>query len=385
MQTGASIKDPKFLHALQEREKAVEIMKEALHNTGNVLRTWVQHFDRKFVDEEEGEAQSFASDAAAEQQRQEIESLRAEAPQVQQLKEKLAEVDAKQEKLKTENKQPVAKAHFLFWALSPRYVKEVESCSVRVARRAGAMPWNGGTSSASSSNLPAQPPASTGSSSSSSSWRRTPGAHLLQSKSNEGRFPSVVMIDPYFRDVALSNLLHWLEEDTAPPSEEPSSGQRKPLQRLVQPRSHRFAGSSASSCSAAPAGSSSSLPSASAILVGQLLRRPTTTTARQRSTGRRGHKFQPHPAPLHHFYHCSRPHPAPLLLHHFSFFELPREVPGSNQLAEGSTNYSGGTTSTPFRHVHGPHAKRRPVLHGLVIQEWEAADSGSAAGRQEAR
>jgi len=48
MQTGASIKDPKFLHALQEREKAVEIVKEALHNTGNVLRTWVQHFDRKF-------------------------------------------------------------------------------------------------------------------------------------------------------------------------------------------------------------------------------------------------------------------------------------------------------------------------------------------------
>ena len=44
-----SFQDPKFLHALQEREKAVEIVKEALHNTGNVLRTWVQHFDRKFV------------------------------------------------------------------------------------------------------------------------------------------------------------------------------------------------------------------------------------------------------------------------------------------------------------------------------------------------
>ena len=78
-----------------------------------------------------------------------------------------------------------------------------------------------GSTSASSSSCSAA-----GSSSSSSSWRRTPGAHLLQSKSNEGRFPSVVMIDPYFRDVALSNLLHWLEEDTAPPSEEPSSGQR---------------------------------------------------------------------------------------------------------------------------------------------------------------
>ena len=34
---------------LARARKAVEIVKEALHNTGNVLRTWVQHFDRKFV------------------------------------------------------------------------------------------------------------------------------------------------------------------------------------------------------------------------------------------------------------------------------------------------------------------------------------------------
>ena len=49
-------------------------------------------------------------------------------------------------------------------------------------------------------------------------------------------------------------------------------------------------------------------------------------------------------------------------------------MPGSNQLADGTTNFSGGRTSTPFRHVHGP-AKRHPWMtaqQGIVIQECEA-------------
>eukprot|EP00438_Fugacium_kawagutii_P018562 Skav215124 [mRNA] locus=scaffold1893:383804:399735:- [translate_table: standard] len=41
--------DPKYQHALQERDRAVEIVSAALHSTGNIIRTWVQHFDQKFV------------------------------------------------------------------------------------------------------------------------------------------------------------------------------------------------------------------------------------------------------------------------------------------------------------------------------------------------
>lgn len=40
--------DPKYQHALQERDRAVEIVRAALHITPNVIRTWVQHFDHKF-------------------------------------------------------------------------------------------------------------------------------------------------------------------------------------------------------------------------------------------------------------------------------------------------------------------------------------------------
>lgn len=40
--------DPKYQHALQERDRAVEIVRAALHSTPNVIRTWVQHFDHKF-------------------------------------------------------------------------------------------------------------------------------------------------------------------------------------------------------------------------------------------------------------------------------------------------------------------------------------------------
>lgn len=41
--------DPKYQHALAEKDRAVEIVSAALHNTGNIIRTWVQHFDQKFV------------------------------------------------------------------------------------------------------------------------------------------------------------------------------------------------------------------------------------------------------------------------------------------------------------------------------------------------
>lgn len=40
--------DPKYQHALQERDRAVEIVRAALRITPNVIRTWVQHFDHKF-------------------------------------------------------------------------------------------------------------------------------------------------------------------------------------------------------------------------------------------------------------------------------------------------------------------------------------------------
>ena len=40
--------DPKYQHALKEREKAMQLVREALQATGNVIRTWVEHFDRNY-------------------------------------------------------------------------------------------------------------------------------------------------------------------------------------------------------------------------------------------------------------------------------------------------------------------------------------------------
>lgn len=40
--------DPKYQNALKERDRAVETVKFALQRTGNIIRTWVEHFDRKF-------------------------------------------------------------------------------------------------------------------------------------------------------------------------------------------------------------------------------------------------------------------------------------------------------------------------------------------------
>lgn len=48
MTKGSPLQDPKYQNALKERDRAVETVKFALQRTGNIIRTWVEHFDRKF-------------------------------------------------------------------------------------------------------------------------------------------------------------------------------------------------------------------------------------------------------------------------------------------------------------------------------------------------
>lgn len=40
--------DPKYQNALKERDRAMGVVRQALQATGNVIRTWVEHFDRNY-------------------------------------------------------------------------------------------------------------------------------------------------------------------------------------------------------------------------------------------------------------------------------------------------------------------------------------------------
>lgn len=46
--SGRGKPDPKHQHALKERDKALETLKSLLESEGNILRAWVQYFDRHY-------------------------------------------------------------------------------------------------------------------------------------------------------------------------------------------------------------------------------------------------------------------------------------------------------------------------------------------------